>query len=316
MASIAIRKPSRHRPIPKAIIRRKSCEKVGVGWLVSSSTSLLYKKKTALQRGKALPDNLEKAFPKSLKITQFQRSHMSDRRESRNKPLVILSNSADYPRWKSYAMSELRQQGCEWTVIGREWSTIDSIRNKLIEKGFTNAQLKPNILLNALMHDEEKYDIAMSKSAGILSKLVSDQHQPIIEGKTPEEVWNTLQERFQRINPMSTSRLIHDVTTKKLSDFKDVHESTNSYSLGRMRTQGSQRNLRSQGSQDPVLKIESTLERESWQPKVLAVRGPRQSCWLVDSAADVHVCNDQGLMTNLRATLLEGANGWCTLALK
>lgn len=279
-------------------------------------------------------------------------------------------------------MSELRQQGCEWTVIGREWSTIDSIRNKLIEKGFTNAQLKPNILLNALMHDEEKYDLAMSKSAGILSKLVSDQHQPIIEGKTPEEVWNTLQERFQRINPMSTSRLIHHATTKKLSDFKDVHESTSSYqaafdkvvglltdtphytwqstemyfqatmlinigteysalvsaiqtdwkdettnlaetvlqiirhfefiegnkknkvvfqtstsrppsaapkrscknpecventnccwvkhpelrqnySLGRMRTRGSQRNLRSQGSQDPVLKIESTLERES-----------------------------------------------------
>lgn len=192
-------------------------------------TSLLYKKKTPLQRGKALPDNLEKAFPKSLKITQLQQSHMSDRRESRNKPLVILSNSADYPRWKSYAMSELRQQGCEWTVTGREWSTIDSIRNKPIEKGFTDAQLKPNILLNALMHDEEKYDLAMSKSAGILSKLVSDQHQSIIEGKTPEEVWNTLQERFQRIIPMSTSRLIHDATTKKLSDFKDVHESTSSY---------------------------------------------------------------------------------------
>ena len=69
----------------------------------------------------------------------------------------------------------------------------------------------------------------MSKSAGILSKLVSDQHQPIMEGKTPDEAWKALQERFQHINPMSTSRLIYEATTKKLSDFKDVHEYTSSY---------------------------------------------------------------------------------------
>ncbi len=79
------------------------------------------------------------------------------------------------------------------------------------------------------MHDEEKYDLAMSKSVGILSKLVADQHQPIIKGKTPEEAWNALQERFQHINLMSTSRLIHEATTKKLSDFKDVHSFTSSY---------------------------------------------------------------------------------------
>ena len=84
-------------------------------------------------------------------------------------------------------MSELRQQGCEWTVTGRERSTIESIRENFIEKGFAKAQLKPNILINALIHDEEKYDLAMSKAAGILSKLVADQHQPIIESKTPEE---------------------------------------------------------------------------------------------------------------------------------
>lgn len=162
-------------------------------------------------------------------VSFHQSPKMSDRRETQNKPLVILSNSADYPRWKSYAMSELRQQGCEWTVTGRERPTIESIRGKLIEKGFTNAQLKPQILINALMHDEEKYDLAMSKSAGILSKLVSDQHQPIIEGKTPEEAWNILQERFQHINPMSISRLIYEATTKKLSEFKDVHEYTSSY---------------------------------------------------------------------------------------
>lgn len=69
----------------------------------------------------------------------------------------------------------------------------------------------------------------MSKAAGILSKLVADQHQPIIESKTLEEAWTILQERFQHINPMSTSRIFYEATTKKLSDFKDVHQYTSNY---------------------------------------------------------------------------------------
>ena len=90
-------------------------------------------------------------------------------------------------------MSEIRQQGCEWAITGRERPTIESIRQNLVREGFTNAQLKPQMIISALMHDEEKYDLAMSKAAGILSKIVSDQHQPIIEGKSPQEAWNTLQ---------------------------------------------------------------------------------------------------------------------------
>ena len=126
-------------------------------------------------------------------------------------------------------MSELRQQGCEWTISGRERPTIEAIRNNLIEKGFTNRQLKPNILINTMMHDEKKYDLAMNTAAGMISKLVADQHQPIIEGKSLQEAWNILQERFQHINPISTSRIIYEATTKKLSDFKNVHEYTSYY---------------------------------------------------------------------------------------
>ncbi len=80
-----------------------------------------------------------------------------------------------------------------------------------------------------MMHDEEKYDLAISKAAGIISKPVADQHQPIIKGKSPKEAWNILQERFQHINPMSTSRIIYEATTEKLSDFKNVHEYTSHY---------------------------------------------------------------------------------------
>ena len=126
-------------------------------------------------------------------------------------------------------MGELRQQGCEWTIIGRERPTVESIRENLLEKGFTNVQLKPNILIDALIHDKDKYDLAMSKAAGILSKLFCDQYQPIIEGKSPQEAWNTLQERFQHISTRSTSRIIYEATTEKLSDFKSVHKYTSHY---------------------------------------------------------------------------------------
>lgn len=106
---------------------------------------------------------------------------MSDKRETQDKPLVILSGAENYLRWKSYMMSEMRQQGCEWTITGREPPTVESIRAKLIERGFTLNQLKPNTLINALMHEEEKHTLAMGKAGGVLSKFVSDALQPIVE---------------------------------------------------------------------------------------------------------------------------------------
>ncbi len=80
-----------------------------------------------------------------------------------------------------------------------------------------------------MLHVEEKYDKVMSKAVGIISKLVSDLHQLIIEGKTPQEAWAVLQERFQHINPMSTSRLIYEANTKKLFDFQNVYKYTSHY---------------------------------------------------------------------------------------
>lgn len=38
-----------------------------------------------------------------------------------------------------------------------------------------------------MVHNEEKYDKAMSKILGIISKFVLDQYQPIIKRKTSQE---------------------------------------------------------------------------------------------------------------------------------
>lgn len=81
-------------------------------------------------------------------------------------------------------------------IAGKDRPTIEAIREDLIKKGFTAVQLSPNILITTMLHHAEKYDKRMSKAAGIISRLVADQHQPIIEGKTPQEAWATLEERF------------------------------------------------------------------------------------------------------------------------
>lgn len=47
----------------------------------------------------------------------------------------------------------------------------------------------------------------MSKLASILFKLITNQYQSIIKGKTLEEAWKVLQERFQYINLISTFAL-------------------------------------------------------------------------------------------------------------
>lgn len=70
------------------------------------------------------------------------------------------------------------------------------------------------------------------------------------------------------------------------------------YSLRQMRPRRSNRSLRRAVATTAERKEPSPPpELENWQPKVLSVEGPRQNCWLVDSAADFHVCNDRSLMT-------------------
>lgn len=58
------------------------------------------------------------------------------------------------------------------------------------------AQFMPNIFINIILHGKEKYNKAISKVVAIISKLVLDQYQPIIKGKTLHEAWIALQERF------------------------------------------------------------------------------------------------------------------------
>lgn len=43
------------------------------------------------------------------------------------------------------------------------------------------------------MHNKEKYNLVINKSAGILAELVANQYQLIIKGKISKEFWKAVQ---------------------------------------------------------------------------------------------------------------------------
>lgn len=75
------------------------------------------------------------------------------------------------------------------------------------------------------------------------------------------------------------------------------------YSLQQMRSKGLKGNLQNENSYTSSSTPASTTPmaepntHKAWQPKILAIKGPRTAFWLVDSAANVYVYNDRNLMT-------------------
>ncbi len=95
--------------------------------------------------------------------------------------------------------------------------------------GFTQDQLRPSILVSALLNEGEKYEKVTAQSKSIIHELVTDAHHPILENKIAQEIWNALEIQFQHISPMGVSRILHTASAKKMSDFKVVVEYTSSY---------------------------------------------------------------------------------------
>lgn len=54
-----------------------------------------------------------------------QTSIMSDKREAQDKPLITLRNAEDYPTWKSYTISRLQQQSCDWAITERPQPNLE-----------------------------------------------------------------------------------------------------------------------------------------------------------------------------------------------
>ena len=154
---------------------------------------------------------------------------MSDKRETQDKPLIILRNAEDYPTWKSYTISKLQQHSCDWAITGRPQPNLESVRATLIEDGFAAADLRPSTLVSALRDEKKDHFTALTKSAGLIIQLVDKSLHPLLNDKTAAEMWSILENRFQHISPMSVTRLFVDACNIKLSNCKDIIDYTSRY---------------------------------------------------------------------------------------
>ena len=132
---------------------------------------------------------------------------MSDRREVQEKPLIILRNAEDYPTWKSYIVSRLQQQSCDWAITGRPQPNLESVRATLIEDGFAAADLRLSTLISAFRDEKKDHLTALTKSAGLIKELVDKSLHPLLNNKTAAEMWTILEDRFQHISSMSVIRI-------------------------------------------------------------------------------------------------------------
>lgn len=71
------------------------------------------------------------------------------------------------------------------------------------------------------------------------------------------------------------------------------------YALNQICLCRSQRNLQRDSSstvQEIILKTKLSIKRNSWQPKVLVIRRPKQDWWLMNNAVNIHLCNNLRLI--------------------
>lgn len=155
---------------------------------------------------------------------------MSDRGKEQEKAnRIILEGSKNYTKWRFYTLGELQQQNCDWAITGRPQPTRESVREAVEKMGFTPTEITPEILYTTLTTELKEYQAALKKAGRVIKNSVAHKHQPTLEGKTAQEMWETLKTRFQDTSPMSISRLILDTTKIQLSECTDIHDYCGKY---------------------------------------------------------------------------------------
>ena len=142
-----------------------------------------------------------------------------------------LRNAKDYPDLKSYAVSRLQQQSCNWAITNRPQPNLESVCAILIEDGFAAVDLRPATLVAALRDKKKDYLIGFTKSAGLIKELLDKSLQPLLNNKSTAEMWTFLKNRFQYISPISIIKIFYKAWSIKLLDCKDVMDYTGCYQV-------------------------------------------------------------------------------------
>ncbi len=179
--------------------------------------------------------------------------------------------------WMSKRSIEMILQGSLLQHLGKDYSTAVSA----IETGWTEETTNlSDIILRIIRHAEIKKRNEENSTENVKVLATEAPQTPKSTCTTQEYIYRGSIAHFT-----NWCRVTHLELRVK-------------YSLRHMGTRKSNRSLR-KAATPAKAEQSNTLgapEIDSWQPKILAMKGPRGNSWLVDSATDVHVCNNKSLM--------------------
>lgn len=142
---------------------------------------------------------------------------------------IILEESENYTKWRSYILDKLQQRNCNWAITERLPPTKESLRRAAEKMGFSPAEITSQTIYTTLTIKLKEYQAALKKVEGVIKNSVAHKNQPNLKGKTAQEIWKILKTKFQHISSMSILRLILDTTKIQLSNCTDIHNYCGKY---------------------------------------------------------------------------------------
>jgi hypothetical protein len=131
----------------------------------------------------------------------------------------------DWPMFSIDIQNHLRSKNIEWVLNDppRPLPTLESIKEKWADLGFTSKQLK--IKPADLVKEREKHEEQLAYAAGFINQNVGDIYKPFISNAGQAlEKWKALKERFEDLNPAAVTDIVATFFTKRVQDFKNVEE--------------------------------------------------------------------------------------------
>ena len=100
-----------------------------------------------------------------------------------------------------------------------------------MEDGFATANLKLAIFIIALKNKKKYYLINLTKSTRLIKKLVDKNLDPLFNDRSAAKIWIILENRFQYISPISVTRIILNIYSVRLLEYKDIINYTSRYQI-------------------------------------------------------------------------------------
>lgn len=88
---------------------------------------------------------------------------------------IILEESENYTKWRSYILDKLQQRNCNWAIIERLPPTKESLRRAAEKMGFS-PEITSQTIYTTLTIKLKEYQAALKKVEGVIKNSVAHKH--------------------------------------------------------------------------------------------------------------------------------------------